>query len=257
MSRQLDTDPRPYLEGIAPARARRRFYIGEGESTVGRARDTTVHLDDGDHLLSRVHARIVRTGAELTIRGDGANGTAVNAVAIGSEPHRLQVGDEICLAGKFRLRLCWPSHPQAVADTAPGAAPPPPRRRRRRAMRLLLLGWVLVWVVFLMLSGRRAAGTIVGAASSEDLLTSLSAPGNEATDPATAPGVRAALLTELRTHPRCEEIVTWIRSAVLLERQHRPAQAKTVWLLVVRACSRAHQPALYEHARAEVERLRR
>lgn len=102
----------PYLDVTRGQPGGRRFFLGEGTTTLGRAPNATIALRDDQRILSRVHARIARRGDRLVLHAEGANGTAVNGCALGTGAHRLMPGDEIELAGRFRLRFGWaPSEP--------------------------------------------------------------------------------------------------------------------------------------------------
>lgn len=98
----------PYLVVVRGQPAGRRFYLREGTTTLGRARGSTIALRDDERILSRIHARIARHGDRVVLRTEGANGTSVNGRALETGARRLFAGDEIELAGRFLLRLCWP-----------------------------------------------------------------------------------------------------------------------------------------------------
>lgn len=97
----------PCLVVVRGQPAGRRFYLREGTTTLGRARGSTIALRDDERILSRIHARIARHGDRVVLRTEGANGTSVNGRALETGAHRLFAGDEIELAGRFLLRLCW------------------------------------------------------------------------------------------------------------------------------------------------------
>lgn len=79
-----------------------RIRLAEGPSTVGRAAEAVIFLDDV--TVSRRHATIRRSGKDVSITDHSSlNGTYVNGAVIQNET-RLDHGDELRI-GVFRLRL--------------------------------------------------------------------------------------------------------------------------------------------------------
>lgn len=103
-----------FLQVTDGSRKGRRFSIREGQNLIGRWDPRSgafpdIDLDslDGDARVSRKHATIEMSGAELSIIDMGSlNGTIVNGVVRLEEgkAHQLQNGDELTI-GKLSLRV--------------------------------------------------------------------------------------------------------------------------------------------------------
>jgi len=84
---------------LGGGRAGDQFPVGPSRTTIGRAPQSDIFLDDV--TVSRDHALIVRRGTEFFIDDCGSlNGTYVNRRRIDS--HRLADGDELQI-GKYKL----------------------------------------------------------------------------------------------------------------------------------------------------------
>jgi len=84
---------------LGGGRSGEHFSVGGERTSIGRAPDSDVFLDDV--TVSREHATLVRRGGEWFLDDSGSlNGTYVNRQRVDS--HRLQDGDELQI-GKFKL----------------------------------------------------------------------------------------------------------------------------------------------------------
>lgn len=79
----------------------RRIPVGEGTLLIGRSRD--VHLRIHDHLLSRKHCALTRSGDQVILSDlNSSNGTYVNGERVGTRP---LVIDDIIEFGKTVMVL--------------------------------------------------------------------------------------------------------------------------------------------------------
>lgn len=92
------------LTGVRLSGDRGVFTLPPGESTIGRAPDSTVRLDSRD--VSRLHATIVVTSTEAIVEDKGStNGTTVNGKAQ-KGPCRVGSGDRVAFGdAEFRVEL--------------------------------------------------------------------------------------------------------------------------------------------------------
>jgi pSer/pThr/pTyr-binding forkhead associated (FHA) protein len=93
-----------WLEPLGGADTGQRRDIPRGTVTIGRSPAANVHADS--HLVSKLHARIERTAAQLSLVDlRSSNGTFVNGKRVDSQI--LADGDEINLGGStgFRVRI--------------------------------------------------------------------------------------------------------------------------------------------------------
>lgn len=131
------------------------WLLDRPESVIGRADDADVRIDAA--AVSRRHATIERTPHGYLLRdNDSSNGTWVNGVRVGQDPHPLRDEDEIVVGGIETLRFVDPlATPMAPAigrltgvwiDPDSGAvwvdAQPvePPLSERQQALLELLAG---------------------------------------------------------------------------------------------------------------------
>ena len=99
------------LEPLTEGRAELAIELRRGESTIGRDPSCTIRIDD--KLVSRIHARLVRTVDSIALQDlNSSNGTMLNGGRVESVMY-LSDGDEICFAGilKYRLKI------ERAADT--------------------------------------------------------------------------------------------------------------------------------------------
>ena len=79
----------------------KEWPLSRTEMTIGRDASNDIVLPD--RQVSRLHARVYRVGAAFYIEDcQSKNGTYVNGKPV-TEPYRLQDGDEIQIAVRFRL----------------------------------------------------------------------------------------------------------------------------------------------------------
>ena len=79
----------------------RRIPVGEGTLLIGRSRD--VHLRVHDHLLSRKHCALTRSGDQVILSDlNSSNGTYVNGERVGTRPLAI---DDIIEFGKSVMVL--------------------------------------------------------------------------------------------------------------------------------------------------------
>lgn len=107
MSETTQSSPRPRENAMLVlqrgAEAGRRWPLDRTRPiTVGRSEECDIHLPD--RQVSRVHARVtwVEDGYEIVDMGS-KNGTHVNGQEVRDTPFRLQDGDEIQIALRFKL----------------------------------------------------------------------------------------------------------------------------------------------------------
>jgi len=90
-----------WLESLDVEKGHRRD-IPRGAVTLGRSPAANVQADS--HLVSKLHARIERTGEQLSVADlHSSNGTFVNGKRVESQV--LVDGDELSLAGSVRFRV--------------------------------------------------------------------------------------------------------------------------------------------------------
>src|SRR5882724_6208047 len=90
-----------------------RYFLPQGVTTLGRAEDNTIILDDS--CVSRRHARIKVDGGKVSIEDLGSgNGTFFGEQKI--EREELSDGDEVVIE-PFRLLLHKDNNPQKVVDS--------------------------------------------------------------------------------------------------------------------------------------------
>lgn len=95
------------LSGIV-SEALQTWDVPEGETQIGRASDLAVSLPD--RSVSRMHARLRRSGDSLVLEDAGSrNGTSVNGVRIHA-PHSLAPNDRISF-GNIMVRLVTEDRP--------------------------------------------------------------------------------------------------------------------------------------------------
>jgi pSer/pThr/pTyr-binding forkhead associated (FHA) protein len=243
---------RPFLEVIGGAAAQERFFLAPGATTIGRSSDATITLVDDRQLLSRVHARLERRDREVSVVGEGANGTAVDGCAVGREPRMLREGDVLVLAGKIKLRFGWTAAEdgRAPADhhvPSVDQAPPP---RRRRALPFLLGSWGAVWVSVVLWPTE--SSTQEDVRTTRDILRVLAEP----VVPQASENI-TAVVRAIASHPDRTHLTGLLRRALLLEQQRDRAAACRIWRQVALRCASDRDRPLARHARAEFERLTR
>jgi len=79
--------------------------LGDNRIMVGRGTDSDVVISDPE--TSRRHARIIRRAGQIWVADAGsANGTLVNGVRVGRQPHEVKAGDHIVFGSAgFSLRM--------------------------------------------------------------------------------------------------------------------------------------------------------
>jgi pSer/pThr/pTyr-binding forkhead associated (FHA) protein len=93
--------------------------IARGESTIGRDATCTIVLDS--NLVSKVHARLVRTRDSIALQDlNSSNGTFVNGTRVDSIVY-LKDGDEVCFAGVLGYRVKLEHESGAREGPTPGS----------------------------------------------------------------------------------------------------------------------------------------
>ncbi|TDC14305.1 FHA domain-containing protein, partial [Kribbella albertanoniae] len=92
------------------------------EITLGRAANADVRLP-ADDQISRIHARLVRTGADWTLHDASRNGTGLNGRRL-TAPTALTNSDQIHIGRSVITFHATPAGAPTTPD-APGSAPTP------------------------------------------------------------------------------------------------------------------------------------
>jgi hypothetical protein len=97
-----------WLSVTAPDGGETRWMLARDETVVGRIAPADIILPLPQ--ISRRHASVTRrASAHYLVDLDSRNGTYANGRAVGREPYRLQVNDEIVLGGVVALRFHDPA----------------------------------------------------------------------------------------------------------------------------------------------------
>jgi two-component system, NtrC family, response regulator AtoC len=117
-----ESGPRAFLI-VSLGKETRIVPLLEGEAiTVGRARSSTIHVDD-EHI-SRLHSSVVRRGDDIVVTDLGSrNGTIVGGARIERE-RRVLAGDVISI-GPLTAVVAVAAAPAAAATPATESAPSP------------------------------------------------------------------------------------------------------------------------------------
>ena len=108
---QLNPDSAMLIIHRGPNRGE-RFLLNSPESTIGRASENDVVLDDV--TVSRKHANIRRAGERFELIDLGSlNGTYVNSISVTNQ--LLRMGDEIQI-GKFHALFFGNSHIKSLGE---------------------------------------------------------------------------------------------------------------------------------------------
>jgi hypothetical protein len=97
--------PIPPWAQLIEHRGDREYDLGDNRILIGRADDADIQLDDAE--VSRQHALIFREGTRVWLSDVGsANGTTVNGMPVGTEPHEIGPGDIVGFGpASFAFRL--------------------------------------------------------------------------------------------------------------------------------------------------------